>query len=252
MTDHPAVRVLVIDDEAPARALLRSHIAERPELRLVGEARNGPAALAAIEQHEPDLLLLDVEMPGMTGFEALAGLEARGRRLPHVVFVTAFDRYAVRAFEVNAVDYLLKPVSKARFEQAIDRYLRTRSASPIAGAKQLLEDVWSLPPTRILVRDRGRIVPVAISSITWLESEGDYVRVHAPGRTHLVERTLGEFERIFAPLGFVRIHRSTIVNLEAVRELQSEGSGRYLVILKDGQTLVASRSYSPRFRKDVV
>jgi two-component system LytT family response regulator len=254
VASHLPLRVVVADDEAPARALLKSHVARRPDLRLVDEVCSGSTVVAAIERLSPDLVLLDIEMPDLNGFDALAELRARGRSLPHVIFVTAFDRYAVRAFDVNAVDYLLKPVSRARFDQAVDRarHVLATIARLHAPARQLLEDLWSLPPTRILVRDRGRIVPVSIKSIEWLEAEGDYVRVHTNGRTHLVERTISDFERILTPLGFARIHRSTIVNLDVVRELRAEGSARYQVVLKDGQTLVASRSYSPRFRKDVV
>lgn len=252
MSDDRRFRVLVVDDEVPARELVRRYVGARRELELVGEAGDGETATALIERTRPDIVLLDIEMPGQDGFGVLLELARRGLAQPEVVFVTAFDRYAVRAFEVNAVDYLLKPVVAHRFNEAIERCIRRAQEGAVIDATRLLEDLLRLPPTRVLAHDRGRIVPVPVEAIRWIEAEGDYVRIHAADRTHLIERTLAEMERILAPLGFKRVHRGAIVNMKAVSELMSEGSGRYRLVLAGGETLTVSRSYSAQFRGTVL
>ena len=242
--------IVIVDDEPPARELLRGYAARRPELALLGEAEDGDAAVDLIRRTEPDLVFLDVQMPGFDGFEVVAQLEGSGH-MPRVVFVTAYDRHAVRAFEVNAVDYLLKPVSQDRFDRAVDRCLDT-AAEPRPVFASLLEDVTRLAPQRLLIRDRGRISLLPVTSVDRLESEGDYVRVHAGGKSHLLEKTLSDMETLLAPHGFVRIHRGAMVNLERVKELYAEGSGRYRLILNDGTELMVSRSYSHLFRKELL
>jgi two-component system LytT family response regulator len=253
MTETP-LRTLIVDDEPPARELMQVHAARRPELRVVGEAEDGLAAVEAIRQLAPDLVLLDVEMPSLDGFAVLDEVDRQGLPLPRVIYVTAFDRYAVRAFDVNAVDYLLKPVSEARFNQAIDRCLD--ACSPSAGSdkdiRRLLEDVLHLPPQRLLVKDRGRIVPIPVSSIDWLEAEGDYIRIHVGRQTHLIEKTFTRMEELLAPRGFARIHRSAMINLDRIGELHPEGSGRLRLLLRDGTQLIVSRSYSARFREGLL
>jgi two-component system LytT family response regulator len=251
MADRARLATLIVDDEPLARELMRSHAARRDELRVVGEASDGPAAVDAIRRLDPDLVLLDVEMPSLDGFAVLDEIDRLGLRLPRVIYVTAFDRYAVRAFEVNAVDYLLKPVSQARFDRAIDRCVDLHAASSRSQAdlRRLLEDVLHRPPQRLLVRERGRIVPIAVSSIDWLEADGDYVRIHVGSETHLIEQTFGRMEGLLGPRRFARIHRSAMVNLDRVRELQTEGSGRLRLRLADGTELNVSRSYAQRFRE---
>lgn len=252
MADGRPLRVLVVDDEVPARELLRRYVEARSELELVGEAGDGAIAADLIERTRPDIVLLDVEMPGQDGFGVLLDLVRRGIAQPAVVFVTAFDQYAVRAFEVNAVDYLLKPVVGRRFNEAIARCIRRGRDGAALDTRRFLEDVLRLPPKRLLVRDRGRIVPVPTQAIDWLEAEGDYVRIHVKEASHLVERTLTELERMLEPLGFARIHRRAIVNLDRVRQLQAEGSGRYRLLLASGGTLHVSRRYSARFRSELL
>jgi two-component system LytT family response regulator len=241
--------VVIVDDEPPARELLRGYATARADVEVVGEAEDGAAAVEVIRSTEPDVVLLDVQMPGVDGFEVLAQLEGLSP-LPRVVFVTAYDRHAVRAFEVNAVDYLLKPVTRERFDRAVERCLH--SPAPPPELAPFLEDVGRLTPARLLIRDRGRIVLLPVASVDRLESEGDYVRVHSGGRSHLLEKTLAEMEVLLAPHGFVRIHRSAMVNLERVKELYAEGSGRYRLLLQDGTQLMVSRSYSQTFRKPLL
>jgi two-component system, LytTR family, response regulator len=242
--------IVIVDDEPPARELLRGYAARRPEIALLGEAEHGDEAIDLIRRVEPDLVFLDVQMPGRDGFEVVAQLEGSGAA-PRVVFVTAYDRHAVRAFEVNAVDYLLKPVSQERFDRALDRGLE-EAAGPAPPMTSLLEDVTRLHPQRLLIRDRGRILLLPVTSVDRLESEGDYVRVFAGGRSHLMEKTLADMEGLLTPHGFVRIHRGAMVNLERVKELYAEGSGRYRLILNDGTEMMVSRSYSHLFRKELL
>ena len=251
MSDAVRLTTLIVDDEPLARELMRSHAAKRDELVIVGEAADGPAGVEAIRRLAPDLVLLDVEMPGLDGFGVLDEIDRLGVQVPHVIYVTAFDRYAVRAFEVNAVDYLLKPVSRARFDRAIDRCVERHAASSHRDTdlRRLLEDVLHRPPQRLLVRERGRIVPIAVSSIDWLEADGDYIRIHVGRETHLIEQTFGRMEALLGPRRFARIHRGAMVNLDRVRELHPEGSGRLRVLLADGTQLSVSRSYAQRFRE---
>jgi two-component system LytT family response regulator len=251
MNDVRRLTTLIVDDEPLARELMRSHAANRAELHVVGEAPDGLAAVDAIRRLDPDLVLLDVEMPALDGFAVLDEIDRLGLRLPHVIYVTAFDRYAVRAFEVNAVDYLLKPVSRPRFDRAIDRCLELHAASARKDGdlRRLLEDVLHRPPQRLLVRERGRIVPIAVSSIDWLEADGDYIRIHVGRETHLIEQTFGRMEALLGPRRFARIHRGAMVNLDRVRELHPDSSGRLRLLLADGTELNVSRSYAPRFRE---
>ncbi|HEV8630527.1 MAG TPA: LytTR family DNA-binding domain-containing protein [Thermoanaerobaculia bacterium] len=245
------VRVLIVDDEAPARELLRRHVAQHPGLTTVGEAASGFEAILAVEEVDPQVVLLDVQMPGVDGFGVLEELERRGVERPLVIFVTAYDRYAVRAFDAHAVDYLLKPVTPERFAEAVRRCL-AQTARTAPSLRALEEDMLRRPPQRLLLRDRGRIVPVPVEAVDWVEAAGDYVRVHVKGRGFLLEKTLNEIEGLLALRGFERIHRGTLVNLERVGEIRPLGSGRYSVVLRDGRELVASRSYAARFRDALI
>jgi two-component system, LytTR family, response regulator len=241
--------VVVVDDEPPARELLLGYAKARSDVTVAGEAEDGEAAVELIRSVAPHVVLLDVHMPGIDGFEVVAQIEDLASP-PRVVFITAYDRHAVRAFEVNAVDYLLKPVSRERFDIALDRCLES-SRPPLAVAS-FLEDVARLTPHRLVIRDRGRIVLLPVATIDRLEAEGDYVRVHAAGRNHLIEKTLADMETLLARHGFARIHRQAIVNLDRVKELFTEGSGRYRLLLTDGTELMVSRSYSQLFRQHLL
>lgn len=252
MTTDSSARVLVADDELPARELMKGYVGSHPALELAGEAASGWDAVAAIEEASPDLVLLDVEMPGLDGFGVLQEVERRKLEMPLVVFVTAYDRYAVRAFEAHAVDYLMKPVTRQRFGKAIEHCLSDRRRRGRLAVRSLQEDALRSPPRRLLVRSRGRILPIKVDTIRWIQAEGDYVRIHAGDDSYLVERSLSEMDRLLEARGFARIHRGALVNLERVRELRSLGSGRYRLRLDDDTELIVSRTYSPRFREGVL
>lgn len=244
MPDRP-LSVLIAEDEPHGRALLRRYVGLRPELTLSGEAEDGPAAVSAVGRLRPDLLLLDIQMPGMDGFAVLAALAEASLPLPRIVFTTAYDQHAVRAFEVNAVDYLLKPIPRARFDAAIDRALK--AVAPDQPVQRLMEDTLRAPPTRLLVRSAGALLPVPISAIEWIEAEADYARLHVGRQQHLLERSMAELERALAPAGFARVHRSAIVRLSAIREIRSEGAGRHRLLLASGAEVFSSRSYQHLF-----
>lgn len=251
MSSTSSISVVIADDEPDALSLLRRYVSSRTGLIAVAEARSGREAVRAVDEHAPRLLLLDVEMPELDGFGVLEELQRRGSVLPAVIFITAYDRYAVRAFEAHAIDYLLKPVSKERFDSAVDRFLASRRSSSL-DVPRLLEDALQRPPKRLLIRRRGRIVPVPVDSIEWVEAEGDYVNIHLQGRSYLVERTLSRMEDLLKARSFMRIHRSTLVNLQQIRELQPLGSGRYILVLKSGHQLNVSRTYGHLFKVDVL
>ena len=232
------MQVLIVDDEPLARRGIRARLAATRNVSVVGECGNGREAIAAIHALAPDLVFLDVQMPGLTGFDVVA--EVKPERMPVVVFVTAHDEHAIRAFDVQALDYLLKPIDDERFARAVERarerlgerrdgslarrmaaLLAERSASPIA-------EKWSAtshPNARLAVRDRGRIVLLPMGDIVWVQAEGDYVRVHVPGRTHLVRETMTAMEARLAAERFVRIHRSAIVSVRQISELGRRRTG---------------------------
>ncbi len=251
MIKTAALTVVIVDDEPDALSLLIRHAATRSELQVVGEARSGIQAVRTIAQTQPSLLLLDVEMPELDGFGVLKELQRRTQPLPSVIFITAYEKYAVRAFEAQALDYLLKPASLQRFNQAIDRCLDSRKGRE-PDLSRLLEDALQAPPQRLLIRQQGRIVPVPVESIDFVEACGDYVNVWVGKRSFLIERTLTKMEQLLAPRSFVRVHRSTLVNLQRIRELSPMGGGRYLLILQSGQELAVSRSHAHLFRGSVL
>jgi two-component system LytT family response regulator len=252
------VRVLILDDEPLARSVLRHWLADKPEVEIVGECGHGAAGLECLRQHPVDLVFLDVQMPEMDGFAFLR--RARSHRIPVIIFVTAYDKYAVRAFEAHALDYLLKPFDKERFDTA---YGRARAALEQVEAGQwqarfraLLDSMEARPgdepqvpreaapvyPSRLTVREDGRLVLLAPAEIAWIEAEGDYVRLHTGERRLLVHDTLAHLTAQLDPRLFVRIHRSAVVNLEHIRELVPAWNGELEVLLRNGHKLRASRS----------
>jgi two-component system LytT family response regulator len=247
------LRVLVVDDEPPARRKLAAHLQKEPGVELVGEARDGLEAVSAIQELGPDLVFLDVQMPGLDGFEVI---EAVGiERMPPVVFVTAYDEFAVKAFEVQAVDYLLKPFDQARFKKAFARGARRAHGKPAGDGELLLRVLEAVRPAarleRLVVRDQGRLLLVPIREVQRLSAEGNYVRVHAAGKTHLVRETLARLEARLDAARFVRIHRSEIVALDAIQELQPFFHGDYVVVLRNGERLRLSRRYQERVLKEL-
>jgi two-component system, LytTR family, response regulator len=241
--------LLIADDESLARDLVRRYAASQSGLEIVAECSSGDELADALRNARPDLMLLDIRMPGRDVFEVLAHEASANRELPSVIFATAFDGYAVRAFELNAIDYLVKPYTADRFAEAIRR-VRTRQAADHA-EERLARVVRDLGPhpDRLLVPDGRRMVPLAIADIVWIKAEDDYARVFAGGRSYLVSRTLKELETRLDAERFVRIHRSAIVQTSHIREVVAAGSSRYRVRLSDGTDVLVSRSRAPELRK---
>ena len=273
------IRALIVDDEPIARAGLRTLLGAEADVSVVGECRDGAEAVARIRSDRPDLVFLDVQMPELTGFEVLSSLAPE--ELPAIVFVTAYDAYALDAFEASAVDSLLKPFDRERFARALSRARRflagdqlvvfrskiasvlqavagevssadrpfpsrvTESDSREGGAARSAERTRS-SETRLMIRSRGRIAFVALSDIEWIETLRNYVRVRAKGTWHTVREPLTSFANRLDPLQFVRVSRSRIVNLDRVREFRRQANGQYVVLLDDGQRLVASRRYGAK------
>jgi two-component system, LytTR family, response regulator len=237
-------RVLICEDEPLARETLRDFIAAWPALQLVGEAADGAQALRAIESLAPDLVFMDIQMPEMSGLEVVRSLKV----LPAIVFTTAYDQHAVAAFELNAVDYLLKPFSRERFDIAVQRVLEEESA-PREAAEAALGLAPPRPPlARILVRDRGRIFPVAVDEIAYLKSDMKYTLLAARGQTFIVRIALSEIEPRLNPERFVRVHRSAIVNLDAVDSMQPNDQSQLEILMRDGTRLLANREASKMLR----
>jgi two-component system LytT family response regulator len=245
-----AVRVVIADDEPPARAKLRRFVAEEPGFEVVAEAADGAEAVDAIRGSAPDLVFLDVQMPGMSGFEVVE--EIGVRRMPAVVFVTAYDQHALRAFEVRALDYLLKPFSPARFrdvvERARERLAPARDPALAGRLAELLSAVVEKPRSlrRLLVHRDGRARLLPVEQIDRIEAERNYVRLHAPGGPFLLRGSIGAMEERLDPDAFLRVSRSDIVRLDAVAELHPWFHGDYRVVMKDGATLTWSRRYRAR------
>ena len=245
------LRVLIVDDEELARQRIRRLLTREEEVEVIGEACDGERAVESIRSLEPDLVFLDVQMPEVDGFAVLERL--RPHPPPAVVFVTAHDDYAVRAFEVHAVDYLRKPFDAVRFKEAFSR-ARRRLAGAAAEERArkldaLLAQVEAQPPRsreRLMVRSDGRLYFVRIDDIDWVEAAGNYVKLHVGRDTHLMRETMSGIEKMLDPSRFLRIHRSAIVNLDRVREMQPWFSGEYTVILRDGTQLRLSRVYRDR------
>ena len=254
------LRAIVVDDEPAARRGLRLLLEREAEVEIVGEAATGPEAAALMRRERPDLAFLDVQMPGGSGFDALRELAPEER--PAVVFVTAYDEHALRAFEVQAVDYLLKPFDDARFAAALarvkDEVRRRRGDRVNARLTRLLELLQrSDPPAvpvvaatdRILIKSSGEIFFLKSEEIDWIEAEGDYMKFHVAGRVHLMRETMARLEARLDPARFVRIHRSTIVNLDRVQKLSPSFGGEYAVMLRDGTRLKLSRGYHERIAR---
>ena len=242
------LRLIVADDEALARGLVRDYVARCSGVRIVHECIDVATLAAALEQGGADAAMLDIRMPGRDVFEVLDEIRQR-QPLPAVVFATAYDRYAVRAFEMNAVDYLVKPFTESRFAKTIGRLREyQRRGTPADGVPRLLRDLGRRPD-RLLVPEGRRIVPVAVSAIGWIQAEGDYARIHADGKSYLVYRTLNELEARLDPAEFLRVHRSAIVRLDQIQEVEPAGSGRYRVTLKVGGILTVSRGRAQALKR---
>lgn len=244
------IRAFIVDDEPLSREWLKTLLSEEPGVTLVGEARDGREAVAKLKETKPDLLFLDVQMPELDGFGVLRALDAEA--LPVVVFVTAYDVHALKAFDVHALDYLLKPFERDRFRVAMERareQLVPRGGE--AAAKRLVELLESLDTKargldRVAVKTEGVIKLVKLADVDFIEASGRYVTLHVGKEQHLVRETMNDLETKLDPAAFARVHRSAIVNLDRVKELKTESHGEVTIVLQDGRTLRWSRSYRER------
>ena len=239
------IKTLVVDDEELARLVLRELIHPHPEMHLVGECANGFEAVKAVAEHKPDLIFLDVQMPKLSGFDVL---ELIGTETP-VIFVTAYDQYAMRAFEVHAVDYLLKPVGRERFEAAVER-AKSRIITKLPAPAELA--AAARPPKqfleRIVIRDGTRVTLIPAAKLDYAEAQDDYVALASQGKKHLKQQTIASLEAGLDPEKFVRVHRSYIVNFERVVRIEPYGKDSRLAILSDGARLPVSRTGYARLK----
>lgn len=246
------ITTVIVDDEPLARRNLRLLLKDDPEIEIAGEANSGREALSLIRKHSPDLVFLDIQMPEMDGFGVLENLDAS--QLPVIVFVTAFDQYALKAFEFHALDYLLKPFDDARFGKALaqaklqveQRELKDLSSRLVAllenRDKPLEQPARSKYVSRLLIKSAGRVFFLKTDEIDYVQAEDYYVKLHVGRKSHLLRETMNEMEAKLDPSRFLRIHRSSIVNIERIRELQQHFNGEYIVLLHDGTELKLSRS----------
>lgn len=247
------IRALIVDDEPLARERIRDLVERDAEVELVGECRDGQEAVSAIRELAPDVVFLDVQMPEKSGFEVVD--EIGVANLPVVVFVTAYDTFALKAFEVAALDYLLKPFDEDRFALTLERAkAQVRSRQPNAFQQRVLSMMEQLRPApavleRIMLKTGGSLVFLKTEDIDWIAAEGNYVRLHVGSGSHLVRETIHSLDEQLDPRRFLRVHRSTIVNLDRVREIQPLVHGEHRVVLKNGTTLTLSRGYRDRLAR---
>lgn len=242
-----------MDDESWARKRITSLLKSESDFAVVGEAADGEAAVQAITAAEhPDVVFLDVQMPGLSGLEVVEAIPPE--QLPVIVFVTAYDKYAVQAFELHAVDYLLKPFDEERFTKTLVRVrdtLKRRSSGNAGDLRRLLETMWQGRPylKRIGAKTAGRIVFLRVDDIDWVEATGNYLTLHAGKETHLIRETMNGLEPKLDPQQFVRVHRSSIVNLDRIKEIQPWFRGEQVMVLKDGTQVTVGRSYRDRLKQ---
>lgn len=244
------MKALIIDDEDLARAVVREHLAAHPDVAVAAECANGFEALKAVAQHQPDLIFLDIQMPRLDGFEVLELLEAEGRR-PAVVFVTAYDQHALRAFEAHAVDYLLKPFSKERFDAALAkaRALHATQSAPIPATELAAAARQGKPLERIVVKDGPKVTVIHLDRLDWVQAQDDYVLLRTEGKNLLKQQTLASLEVQLDPSRFIRIHRSYILNLDRLVRVEQDTKEHRDAVLRDGTRLPVSRAGYQRLRE---
>jgi len=253
MTSPSKIRALIVDDEPLAREAIRECLLEDADVEIAGEVGDGPSAVSAIKNQRPDLLFLDVQMPEMDGFSVLRALEPE--KMPVTIFVTAYDKYSLQAFEAHALDYLLKPFDEERFQKALQRgkeQIHTARRSE-AGERLLamLEERLqggSKYISRLAVKSKGRILFIRVDEIDWVEAQDNYLRLHLGKESHLLRETMNNFGAKLDPEKFIRIHRSTIVNVDRIKELRPWFTGEYIVVLQDGKELTLTRSYRDKLK----
>lgn len=241
------IRTVIVDDEPNARKMIRTLLSKEKDFEVVAECKDGEKAIKAIETLRPDLVFLDVQMPGADGFDVLLSLNLE--KLPVVVFVTAYDKYAVRAFKVHALDYLLKPFDDERFSDALDRVREEMKKNRVDDMHQRLKALIStvksdrIASDRLLIKSAGRITFLPQDKIDWIEAAGNYLQIHVGKETHLVRGSVTSMEEKLLQDRFVRIHRSTIVNFDRVKEMTPSHRGEFEVVLVSGERLALSRRY---------
>src|ERR1700733_15711003 len=247
MSSTSPLRVFVTDDEAPARRKLLRFLTGEPGVVIVGETSNGPDTISGVRNTQPDLLFLDIQMPGMDGFGVV---EALGATVPRIIFVTAHDEYALRALEIHAFDYLLKPFDRARFSKVLADVRRQtekgRQSELQHNLRQLLEEVQSLRNPRLLVEENGRGILVALHQIDWAEADRNYLKLHIGIHTYTVRGTIEGIEKRLDSEQFLRINRSSLIRIDFIRELQKWTHGEYRIILQSGHALIWTRRYLSR------
>ncbi len=242
------IRVLIVDDEKPARRKIRLFLQDQPDFEIVAEAGDGLDALRLVQELKPDLVFLDIQMPGLTGFELIEALGID--RFPYVIFTTAYDQHALKAFEVHAVDYLLKPFEDERFKDALDEFRSRRNAN----RDQMLDALTSLLQPggyleRVLIREGERVFPVRLADVSRISAEEKYVRLHVKGKSYLYRASISGMADRLDPRKFSRAHRGDIVNFDFVAELQPWSHGDYLIVLRDGSRVQLSRTFREQFLK---
>jgi len=263
------LKTIIVDDEALARRGLKLRLSPRNDIEIAAEARNGREALALIREHQPDLVFLDIQMPGMDGFDVLRELQSE--EMPAIVFVTAFDNYAIQAFEAHALDYLLKPIDDARLNDALDRVfanLKQRQAvkhrnsllklvgditgQPVHSMEELkakgLKNLKKREVPKLAIRDGSHTTWIPQDKIEWIDAAGDYMCVHSGGETHIMRMTMKKLEDSLDPHYLHRVHRSTIVNIHQVKEMQAHINGEYFLTLNGGHTVKMSRTYKDKLK----
>jgi two-component system LytT family response regulator len=240
-----------VDDEPLARKLLKEYLQDFPDIKIIAECKNGRQAIKAINENRPDLVFLDIRMPGLGGFEVLQNL----KHMPYIIFSTAYGNYALKAFEMNAVDYLLKPYDRKRFSRAVQKVLDrvSKSSDDMERIVRVLQQSKETEgyPTRIFVRVGRKIVSVQVGDIVWIEAEGDYTRLHTDNGTHLCNLAMNILEEKLSPSGFLRVHRSYMIAKDFVEHLTGDGEGGFIAVLKNKTRVKVSRTYAAKIR-DVI
>jgi two-component system LytT family response regulator len=246
------LKVLIVDDEPLGRERVRTILSADPRVTVVGESGTGADAVADIGKVRPDLVLLDIQMPGMSGFDVVAAVGAE--HMPAVIFVTAFDEYAIRAFDVNAIDYVLKPVDPERLRLAVDRAVQAIAEEPERWLElrmaALLSSVQTRETyaTRIPVPDKGGAILLQVADIDWVETAGNYIKVHSSSSSYLLRESLASFAQRLDPREFMRVHRSALVNVASIKRIDPWSRGEYSILLRNGTRLTSSRAHGQALR----
>ena len=247
-----SLTTVIVDDEKLARDLILEYLAEFPEIEVTAQCDNGEAAIQTINELKPDIVFLDVQMPGCSGFEVLENLD----KIPMIIFSTAYSKYALKAFEVSAVDYLLKPYTQERFNRAVISALKQgrryeEMSDKIIRLMKIIQQNRS-PLQRLFVKVQDRVVPVDVSTIQWLEAQDDYTRLHTQNRPYLVGQSLTHLLSLLDPGLFIRIHRSSVVNVQYIKEIKKSFKGNFLVHMSSGIKLPVGRTWLKQLKEKII